>query len=148
LTPRLESTPSKKGWFMERKKILIVDDNEDISKGLRIFLRSHGYATVLAGDAVSAISQARNEKPDLILLDLGLPAGDGYLVMERLSNVDSLASIPVIVMTARDKEECKERSLKAGARDFFQKPADNDRLLASIQSILLESGLRQFDPVS
>jgi DNA-binding response OmpR family regulator len=115
-----------------------------IAKGLRIFLRSHGYATVLASDAVSAISQVRNEKPDLILLDLGLPAGDGYLVMERLGNVDSLASIPVLVMTARDKGEYEE--LQAGARAFFQKPADNDALLASIQSILQDSGLRQFDP--
>lgn len=68
---------------------------------------------------MAAISQAKNENPDLIVLDLGLPAGDGYLVMERLSNVESLASIAVIVFTAPDEETHKERSLKAGAKHYF-----------------------------
>ena len=78
---------------MAKKKILIVDDDEDVAHGLRILLRANNYTTVLARDAVAAISQAKNENPDLIILDLGLPAGDGYVVMERLSNIESLASI-------------------------------------------------------
>jgi DNA-binding response OmpR family regulator len=131
---------------MERKKILIVDDNEDLSKGLRILLRAHEYATVLATDAVSAISQAKNEKPDLILLDLGLPAGDGFKVMERLSNVDSLATIPVIVLSARDQQVNKEKSLKAGAKAFFQKPADKVELLASIRRVLEENRVESDSP--
>jgi DNA-binding response OmpR family regulator len=118
------------------KKILIVDDNEDVAKGLRIFFRAHNYATVIASDAVAAISQAKKENPDLIVLDLGLPAGDGYVVMERLSNVESLASIPVIVFTAQDEEAHKEQSLKAGAKAFFQKPVDNAVLLSTVQQIL------------
>ncbi len=118
------------------KKILIVDDNEDVAKGLRIFLRAQNYATVIASDAVAAISQAKKENPDLIVLDLGLPAGDGYVVMERLSNVESLASIPVIVFTAQDEEAHKEESLKAGAKAFFQKPVDNAVLLSTIRQIL------------
>jgi DNA-binding response OmpR family regulator len=130
---------------MDRKKILIVDDNEDLAKGLKVFLRAHNYATVVAGDAVSAISQAKNEKPDLIILDLGIPAGDGYLVMERLSNIDALAAIPVIVFSARDQETHRERSLNAGAKAFFQKPADNDVLLAAIEELMLEqAGLHRF----
>ena len=118
------------------KKILIVDDNEDVAKGLRIFFRAHNYATVIASDAVAAISQAKKENPDLIVLDLGLPAGDGYVVMERLSNVESLASIPVIVFTAQDEETHKEQSLNAGAKAFFQKPVDNAVLLSTVQQIL------------
>jgi DNA-binding response OmpR family regulator len=130
---------------MDRKKILIVDDNEDLANGLKVFLRAHNFATVVAGDAVSAISQAKNEKPDLIILDLGLPAGDGYLVMERLSNIDALASIPVIVLSARDLETHKERSLNTGAKAFFQKPADNGVLLAAIEEVMLEhAGLHRF----
>jgi DNA-binding response OmpR family regulator len=124
---------------MSKKKILIVDDDQDLLRGLRVRLRAHNYATVFATDAVSAISQAKNESPDLILLDLGLPAGDGFLVMERLSNVDSLESIPVIVLSARDPEANKERALKAGAKAFFQKPADNDELLSAIESTLAEA---------
>lgn len=96
-------------------------------------MRAHNYLTVVAGDAVSAISQAKNEKPDLIILDLGLPAGDGYLVMERLSNIDELAVIPVIVVSARDYQVHKERSLNAGAKAFFQKPTDSGTLLAAIE---------------
>jgi DNA-binding response OmpR family regulator len=121
---------------MGKKKILIVDDNEDVARGLRILFRAHDYVTVLAGDAVTAISQAKSENPDLIVLDLGLPAGDGYLVMERLSNIDALASIPVIVFTARDEESHRERSLEAGAKAFFQKPVDHAELLSSVEQIL------------
>jgi DNA-binding response OmpR family regulator len=122
---------------MSKKKILIVDDNEDVSRGLRILFRAHDYTTVVAGDAVTAISQAKSEKPDLIVLDLGLPAGDGYLVMERLGNIDELAAIPVIVFTAREEEFHRERALEAGAKAFFQKPIDHVELLASVQQILL-----------
>ena len=67
---------------ISKKKILIVDDNEDVLRGLRILFRSRDYVAVTACDAVSAVSQAKSESPDLIVLDLGLPAGDGYLVME------------------------------------------------------------------
>ncbi len=127
---------------MEKQKILIVDDNEDLSKGLRIILRAHDYVTAMAADGVSAISQAKNEKPDLILLDLGLPAGDGFKVMERLSNIESLASIPVIVLSAKDAATNKEKALKAGARAFLQKPPDNAELLGSIKRLLEESTSR------
>ncbi len=121
---------------MAKKKILIVDDNEDVAKGLRILFRAHDYATVMASDAVSAVSEARKENPDLIVLDLGLPAGDGYLVMERLSNIESLASIPVIVFTAREEATHKQRALDAGAKAFFQKPVDHTVLLNTIKEIL------------
>ena len=124
---------------MSKKKILIVDDDQDLLKGLRVRLRAHNYATVFATDAVSAISQAKNENPDLILLDLGLPAGDGFLVMERLSNVDSMASIPVIVLSARDPEANRAKAVQAGAKAFLQKPADNEELLSAIESTLAES---------
>ncbi len=103
---------------MAKKKILIVDDNEDVSKGLRIFFRAHDFTTILASDAVAAISQAKNENPDLIVLDLGLPAGDGFVVMERLSNIESVASIPVIVFSARDEQGHKERSLQLNKPPF------------------------------
>ena len=125
---------------MAKKKILIVDDNEDVSKGLRIFFRAHDFTTILASDAVAAISQAKNENPDLIVLDLGLPAGDGFVVMERLSNMESVASIPVIVFSARDEQGHKERSLQAGAKAFFQKPVDPAVLLSAIQQVLESPG--------
>jgi DNA-binding response OmpR family regulator len=120
----------------KKKKILIVDDNDDVLKGLRVLFRAHDYATVVAGDAVTAISQAKSENPDLIVLDLGLPAGDGYLVMERLANIEALASVPVIVFTARYEESHRERSLEAGAKAFFQKPVDPAELLLAVKQVL------------
>jgi two-component system alkaline phosphatase synthesis response regulator PhoP len=123
---------------MDKTKILVIDDDQDLAMGLRVRLRANNFATVFATDAISAISQAKNETPDLILLDLGLPGGDGFLVMERLNNIESLASIPVIVLSARDPQANKERALAAGAKAYFQKPVDNDELLAAIRKTLGE----------
>jgi DNA-binding response OmpR family regulator len=74
--------------------------------------------------------------PDLIILDLGLPAGDGFSVLERLKANESLSSIPVIVLSGRDRVGNRERALKAGARFFLQKPMANDKLLAVIRLVL------------
>jgi DNA-binding response OmpR family regulator len=74
--------------------------------------------------------------PDLIILDLGLPAGDGFSVLERLKANQSLCFIPVIVLSGRDRNANKERALKAGARFFLQKPVANDRLLSVIRLVL------------
>ena len=124
---------------MDKKKILIIDDDQDLALGLKVRLRANNYATVFATDAISAISQARKENPDLILLDLGLPGGDGLVVMERLDNIESLSSIPVIVLSARDPQANRERALGAGAKAYFQKPIDNDELLAAIRKTLGET---------
>jgi len=121
---------------MNRKKILIVDDDKDLLRGLSFRLRAYGYDTVFATDGYAAINVAQKENPDLIILDIGLPAGDGFTVMERLGNHQSLALIPIIVLSGRDSQINKERALKAGVVAFFQKPADNDRLLAAIQKQL------------
>jgi DNA-binding response OmpR family regulator len=121
---------------MDKKKILIVDDDQDLALGLRVRLRANNYAVAVAPDAVAAISEAKKENPDLILLDLGLPAGDGFVVMERLCGIESLASIPVIVVSARDPQKNRERALSAGAKAYFQKPVDNDELLSVIQNTL------------
>jgi len=124
---------------MDKKKILIVDDDEDLAKGLRVRLRANNYAVGVAPDAISAISEAKKETPDLILLDLGLPAGDGFIVMERLSNIASLASIPIIVLSAREPEANKNRALGAGATAYLQKPVDNEELLTAIRKALGEA---------
>jgi putative two-component system response regulator len=122
---------------MNTNKILLVDDDKDILLSLTIRLKASGYQVVQATDAISAMSVARKELPDLIILDLGLPAGDGWVVMERLKALPQTASIPVIVLTAHDAEGNQERAHEAGAVDFLQKPDYNNLLLTSVQSALM-----------
>jgi len=121
---------------MDNKKIMIIEDDKDFVRLLAMALRAQGYDVAIARDAIMAISEAQKQKPDLILLDLGLPAGDGFLVMERMTKRPVLSGIPIIVVSARDPAVNRERALKAGARDYFQKPADNDALMAAIRQAL------------
>jgi DNA-binding response OmpR family regulator len=120
------------------KKILVVDDDEDMRRGLGIRLKASGYNVVFAHDAISATGMARKEKPDLIILDIGLPGGDGFIVMERLVSITE-TSVPVIVVTGRDPSTNRKRALDAGAKAFFLKPADNEELLAAIGKVLGDS---------
>ena len=121
---------------MTNKKILIVDDDQDLLRGLSIRLNASGYRVCLAVDAISAISTARKEEPDLIILDIELPGGDGFTVMQRLSFLGNLATTPVIILTGKDPSDNEERALTAGAKSFLQKPVDNDLLLKTVQEIL------------
>jgi DNA-binding response OmpR family regulator len=125
---------------MNQKKILVVDDDPDVRLGLQLRLSASHYDVVLAGDGVASIAKARQHMPDLILLDLGLPAGDGFSVLERLKANDKLSSIPVVVLTGRDRVGNRERALTAGAKTFLQKPMANEKLLAVIRLVLAEKG--------
>ncbi|HKN16855.1 MAG TPA: response regulator [Candidatus Sulfotelmatobacter sp.] len=118
---------------MPRAKILVVDDDPDLVRALRLRLRANNYEVATASDGYSAIASAQKERPALIILDLGLPVGDGFVVLDRLQNIDALSSVPVIVLSARDPQSNEERALKAGAAAFFQKPADNDELMNVIR---------------
>jgi DNA-binding response OmpR family regulator len=123
---------------MSNSKIMIVDDDPDLRQALRLRLRANKYETVNAVDGYSAIAMAYKERPDLIILDLGLPAGDGFVVLDRLQKDDKLSAIPVIVLTARDPQANERRVLRAGATAFFQKPADNAELMDMIRATLTE----------
>jgi DNA-binding response OmpR family regulator len=124
---------------MSGKKILIIDDDPHLLLGLTPRLRANSYSVVTAADAISAIAVARGEEPDLIILDLGLPGGDGFVVLERLRNLAGLAATPVIVLSARDPAENRRRSLDAGALAYFQKPPDIHQLLSAIRQALGET---------
>ena len=101
-------------------------------------LKANHYDTFLAEDALSGMVGARKHEPDLIILDLGLPADDGFVVMERFRVIPALAVIPIIVVSARDARANKGRAIKAGARAFLQKPADTAELLTVIRQTLGE----------
>jgi DNA-binding response OmpR family regulator len=126
------------------KKILIIEDDKDALYAMGIRLKAHGYTVAVAMDAISAIGMANKEKPDLILLDLGLPGGDGYLVMQRVRrNYPSLLMVPIIVVSARDPVANERRAMQAGAHAFLQKPVENADLLAAIENALSKSAVHE-----
>jgi len=124
---------------MTGRKIMLVEDDKDTMRAMAIRLKSQGYNLVVATDAMSAISTARKEKPDLIILDLGLPGGDGFVVMQRLRSNMELLMVPIIVVSARDPLQNKKRALDAGAAAFLQKPVENADFLAAIEKALSTS---------
>jgi DNA-binding response OmpR family regulator len=114
--------------------IAVVEDDPDIRELLERTLKNAGYTTAHARDAVSALGVIRKASPELILLDIGLPGGDGFVVLERLAQFDALAMIPVIVITAQPS--ARERAADARVAGFITKPFTSDELLAAISSVL------------
>lgn len=121
---------------MSHKKILIVDDDADTLLGYNVLLKAHHYDTVLAGDGVSAIREALEHQPDLMILDLGLPVADGLSVLEWFRGDTHLSAIPIIVVSARDYHVNMGLALKQGAKAYMQKPWNDDEMLALIGRLL------------
>jgi two-component system KDP operon response regulator KdpE len=122
---------------MTKQRILVVDDDPDLVRALRLRLKANNFEVSTATDGYSAVAAAQKDHPSLIVLDLGLPVGDGFVVLDRLQNLDALAGIPVVVLSARDPQANEERALKAGAAAFLQKPADNEELMNVIRMNLM-----------
>lgn len=118
------------------KKVLIIEDDKSISLALGIRLKAMGYAVEAAADAVSAISQARKAEPDVVLLDIGLPGGDGFLVAERLQQLNQTAVTPIIFITASKQSGLRERAMELGAVRFLEKPFDATELADAIETAL------------
>lgn len=117
-------------------QILTIDDDPAFQLLISTLLRSRNIAVVGAADAIQAISIAREKRPDVILLDIGLPGGDGFLILERLKANKLLSTIPVIIVTARNLKEVEEKALRAGAAASLQKPVNIDGLLTVIEEVL------------
>ena len=118
------------------KKILVIEDDADIRKLLKQRLEAAGYETAFAWDGTTALTIARKSEPDLVILDLGLPGGDGWVVMERLQTLAPFAMIPIVVVSAQPSDPHAERAVAAGAHAFVAKPFEADELLAVMRDAL------------
>lgn len=123
---------------MPAKKILIIEDDQVGRHILHTALRAARFETVMAGDAMLALSLARQHKPDLIVLDLGLPAGGGFTVLQRLQMFPALATIPVLVVSGLDRATNEQMALDAGATAYLEKPSTPEAILAKIRELLGE----------
>jgi len=120
------------------KKILIVEDDQKIAKGLAIRLKAAGYATTLAYDALAGVAMAVKDRPDLVILDISMPAGDGFLVAERIQTLLPTPT-PIIFMTASRQAGFQQRAEALGAVGYFEKPYRAEGVLTAIQRALGES---------
>jgi two-component system KDP operon response regulator KdpE len=117
----------------QKPLVLVVDDEAQMRKLVRIALASNGYRVEEAASAAEGLRQAKAYVPDLILLDLGLPDGDGIDVTERIRQ---WSSVPILVISARGQEESKVKALDAGADDYVTKPFGTPELMARIRVAL------------
>jgi CheY-like chemotaxis protein len=130
---------------MSTPKILIVDDSRIILKAFSNKLLSCGYEVLTAQDGGTAVNLARQQKPDLIILDIYFPpdvghgggvAWDGFLIIGWLRRMEEAKDTPVIIITGAEGAHFKERALAAGAVDFLHKPVDPDLLVTSVRKAL------------
>lgn len=124
---------------MSVEKILVVEDHSDTLELLKYNLTTSGYGVVTAMDGHKALEQARNEKPDLILLDLMLPGLDGLEVCRRLKQEAGTQHIPVIILTAKGEEVDRVVGLELGVDDYVVKPFSPRELVLRIKAVLRRS---------
>lgn len=118
-------------------RVLIVDDDRAFARALEIGLTAHGYSVTVAHDGAEGIVVATRERPEVVLLDLGLPGYDGMEVLETLR---TWSEVPVIVLSARHTSAAKVAALDAGADDYLTKPFGIDELLARIRAAVRRAG--------
>lgn len=117
------------------KSILIIEDDMMIAKALSIRIKLAGYKASMAHDAATGVIMAKKVEPDLVLLDINLPAGNGFLVAERIWT-QLPALVPIIFLTASKDPEFLQRAKDMGAAGYFEKPYEAEELLEAIEEIL------------
>jgi len=120
----------------ENKRIMIVDDERDLVETLTYRLEASGYTVLTAHDGEEGLEKAREEKPDLILLDVMMPKMDGYHVCRLLKFDEELKDIPIIMLTARGQEQDRKTGTDSGANDYVTKPFESSDLLKKIKEYL------------
>jgi CheY-like chemotaxis protein len=136
-----DGMPAPDASIGQNRKILVVDDDLVVLKAFQLKLGAQGFNVLTATDGATAVGVAREVSPDLIVLDINFPPDvgssgmqwDGFNTMQWMQRFRELGEIPVIIITAGDPEEFKQRALAAGAVAFFQKPINHEEFLMAIR---------------
>ena len=122
---------------MDKQKILVVDDDTNISELLRIYLEKDGYGVTTCSDGLTAVELQKSENPDIILLDIMLPKLDGWQVCKEIRKV---SEVPIIMVTAKGETFDKILGLELGADDYVSKPFDAKEVVARVKAVLRRTG--------
>lgn len=125
---------------MSERRVLVVDDDEDMILLLTRLLQKAGYTVVTASDAAEAVIQAQKERLDLIVLDILMPEGGGFAVLDRLATSAETRAVPIIVLTGSDEPAIEAWARAAGVRHFLRKPVESAVLLDAVRAAIGESG--------
>jgi DNA-binding response OmpR family regulator len=123
-----------------RKRILVVEDNDELREMLKTSFRRAGFSVATASDGIEALKKARSLTPDGVLLDLVLPELDGFAVCEILRKNPHTADIPIIILTGLNSQFSRMAGAESGATDFLSKPVGPDALVARFRQLLSAAG--------
>ena len=128
------------------RRILIVEDYEDVRRMLKILLESEHFHVLEAGTGPEALNAVQNGRPDVILMDLALPGFDGFETIRRIRQIDGFQNTPIIVLTAYTGQSIYETAVRAGTSYFMAKPIDFDELAKLLERSLgdADRGLRKY----
>jgi len=118
-------------------KILIIDDEPEITEIVETFLTEAGYRVAVENSSLNAVSKAKEFKPDVVLLDIMMPGSDGYAVCKELKQDPDFADTPIIFLTGKDREDDQGRSFQSGGDMYIKKPFSCERLLEIVNIVLM-----------
>ncbi len=119
-----------------QKKILIIDDEEDIQKLLKIRLEQEGFSVATAGDGEKGTKAAELEMPDLILLDIMMPNVDGYSCLKEIRRIKKIKDTPVLMLSGKEEEKVRDLFAFQKISGYLEKPFELDNLVAKVKEIL------------
>ena len=118
------------------KKVLVIEDNEQNRYLVSFILKKNGYQVIAARDGLEGLNKAKEEKPDLILVDIRLPVMDGYEVTRQLRDLPEFKDVPIIALTAYAMKGDQEKTLKAGCDSYIPKPIIPEEFIKIVDSYL------------
>lgn len=122
------------------KKILIVEDDPSFSRAINHIIQKEGYDVITASNGITGLRMAKEDKPDLLILDVMLPGLDGFEICNRLRHEPQTAKLPIIMLSAKGQAADKTTGLKVGANEYLTKPVDRVVLLEKLTSLLAKEG--------